>query len=106
MVGKKGGQLISVIHSFSQSHGDPFVVTFAERLLAHVTRPFYDMLRQWIYDGELSDPYLEFFVAEQHDLADGDQDGRKGCATSVWEDKYKLISAIVPSIMTEQFANK
>ena len=86
-IGKKGGQLISVVHSFSINHGDPFVVSFAERILSHVTRPFYDMLRQWIYDGELSDPYLEFFVAEQQDL----NDGRKG-GTSVWEDKYKLIT--------------
>ena len=52
-----------MIHGFS-SHGDPFVGAFAERLLSHVTRPFYDMLRQWIYDGELSDPYNEFFVIE------------------------------------------
>jgi gamma-tubulin complex component 3 len=104
--GKKGGQLISVIHSFSLNHGDPFVVAFAERLLGHVTRPFYDMLRQWIYDGELSDPYLEFFVAEQHDMSDSDPDGRKGGASSVWEDKYKLISDLIPSIITEQFANK
>jgi gamma-tubulin complex component 3 len=100
-VGKKGGQLISVVHSFSINHGDPFVVSFAERILSHVTRPFYDMLRQWIYDGELSDPYLEFFVAEQQDL----NDGRKG-GTSVWEDKYKLITEAVPSIVTQQFANK
>src|ERR1700712_1326586 len=103
----KGGQLISVIHSFSLNHGDPFVGSFAERLLAHVTRPFYNMLRQWIYDGELSDPYYEFFVAEQHDLGDADHvDSRKGGATSVWEDKYKLTAAVVPTIITEQFANK
>jgi gamma-tubulin complex component 3 len=59
------------------------------------------MLQQWIYDGELSDPYLEFFVAEQHNLSD-----ERGGATSVWEDKYKLLSAAIPSILTEQFANK
>ena len=53
---RKGGQLISMIHRFSTSHGDPFVGAFAERMLSHVTRPFYDMLRQWIYDGEQSDP--------------------------------------------------
>lgn len=64
--GKKGGQLISLIHSFSLTHGDPFVQAFAERLLSHVTRPFYDMLRTWIYDGELSDPYEEFFVSEPY----------------------------------------
>ncbi|KAF2399610.1 spindle pole body component alp6 [Trichodelitschia bisporula] len=100
---KKGGQLISVIHSFALTHGDPFVVNFAERLLSHVTRPFYDMLRQWIYDGELSDPHLEFFVSEQQEKLD---DTGKGGATSVWEDKYKLNAAMVPSIITDSFANK
>jgi gamma-tubulin complex component 3 len=80
------------------------VVSYAERLLTHVTRPFYDMLRQWIYDGELSDPHLEFLVSEQQDK--GDNDGRKGGATSVWEDKYKLNTIMVPSIITDSFANK
>ncbi|MCJ1382754.1 Microtubule-nucleating Tub4p (gamma-tubulin) complex component [Xylographa soralifera] len=105
---RKGGQLISFIHSFSTSYGDPFVAAFAERMLAHLTRPFYDMLRQWIYDGELSDPYHEFFVIEQ----DQDQNENKNTdlrrvpATSVWEDKYKLDHATVPSIITEDFAKK
>ncbi|KZF19039.1 hypothetical protein L228DRAFT_271665 [Xylona heveae TC161] len=105
---KKGGQLISLIHSFSTSHGDPFVSAFAERLLTHVTRPFYDMLRQWIYDGELCDPYLEFFVFEQNPAmsADASTDTRKAGATSVWEDKYKLEEKMTPSIITMDFAKK
>lgn len=77
---------------------------FAERLLSHVTRPFYDMLRHWIYDGELTDPYLEFFVIEQPNLPDGG--GNKGGASSVWEDKYTIHSPQVPTIMTESFAKK
>ncbi|KAF2089249.1 hypothetical protein K490DRAFT_72063 [Saccharata proteae CBS 121410] len=103
---KKGGQLISLIHSFSLSHGDPFVGAFAERLLTHVTRPFYDMLRQWIYDGELSDPYVEFFVQEQLEEQVDAAAEQKGGATSVWEDKYKLNPQMVPTIVTEEFANK
>ncbi|KUJ15723.1 uncharacterized protein LY89DRAFT_647645 [Mollisia scopiformis] len=105
---KKGGQLISLIHGFSSSHGDPMVGAFAERLLVHVTRPFYDMLRQWIYDGELLDPYHEFFVSEQDPLAINDTtDGRhRGVASSVWEDKYKLNEDMVPSIITQDFAQK
>ncbi|KAK7517372.1 spindle pole body component alp6 [Phyllosticta citriasiana] len=103
--GKKGGELISLIHSFSLSHGDPFVGAFAERLLAHVTRPFYDMLRQWIYDGELSDPYQEFFVSEQYEDAN-DENAGKGAATSVWEDKYKLNDKMTPTIVSPEFANK
>jgi gamma-tubulin complex component 3 len=100
---KKGGQLISLIHGFSSSHGDPFVGAFAEKLLAHVTRPFYDMLRLWIYDGELSDPYKEFFVAEPTSRPSTNQ---RHIATSVWEDKYKLDDDMVPSIITQDFAKK
>ncbi|KAL3453754.1 Spc98 family-domain-containing protein [Aspergillus insuetus] len=100
---KKGGQLISLIHGFSTSHGDPFVCNFAEKLLAHVTRPFYDMLRLWIYDGELSDPYKEFFVVEPELRPSTDP---RRLATSVWEDKYTLEDAMVPSIITQDFAKK
>ncbi|KAK2809570.1 hypothetical protein FQN50_003623 [Emmonsiellopsis sp. PD_5] len=101
--GKKGGQLITMIHGFSSSHGDPFVGAFAERLLAHVTRPFYGMLRQWIYDGELSDPYGEFFVVEPEARPSADP---RRIATSVWDDKYKLDDDLVPTIMTQEFAKK
>ncbi|KAK2754024.1 Microtubule-nucleating Tub4p (gamma-tubulin) complex component [Arachnomyces sp. PD_36] len=100
---KKGGKLISMIHGLSSSHGDPFVCAFAERLLTHVTRPFYDMMRQWIYDGELSDPYHEFFVAEPDSHPSADP---RRIATSVWEDKYKLDDDMVPTIITQDFAKK
>ncbi|KAL8775079.1 MAG: hypothetical protein Q9209_000558 [Squamulea sp. 1 TL-2023] len=105
---RKGGQLITMIHSFSSSHGDPFVAAFAERMLIQVTRPFYDMLRQWIYNGELSDPYNEFFINEPSPQYDGSSpmDPRRAPATSVWEDKYKLEENMVPSIVTEEFARK
>lgn len=76
---------------------------FAEKLLAHVTRPFYDMLRLWIYDGELSDPYKEFFVAEPELRPSTDP---RRIATSVWEDKYKLDDEMVPSIIMRDFAKK
>ncbi|KAF3932113.1 hypothetical protein ABW20_dc0107114 [Dactylellina cionopaga] len=105
--GKKGGQLISIIHGFSTSHGDPFVFNFAKRLLTSVTRPFYDLLRRWVYDGELTDPYLEFFVIEQSEEAIAEASNeRRGHASSVWQDKYKLDDDMVPTIMTPEFANK
>ena len=102
---KKGGQIISLIHGFSSSHGDPFVGAFAERLLVHVTRPFYDMLQRWIYDGELTDPYEEFFVTEPDPSKQLDIDPRR-ISTSVWEAKYQLDQAMVPSIITADFAKK
>lgn len=100
---KKGGQLISLIHGFSSSNGDPVVGAFAERLLMPITRPFYDILRHWIYDGELSDPYHEFFVQEQS--LDAMPKGKSG-SINVWEDKYVLAPDMTPSIITEEFAEK
>ncbi|KAI2625725.1 spindle pole body component alp6 [Hypoxylon sp. NC1633] len=100
---KKGGQLITLIHSFSSSHGDPIVGAFAERLLMPLTRPFYHILRQWIYDGELSDPFVEFFV--QVKPPEPVPKGKSG-TTNVWEDKYMLTVPMIPSIMTREFGEK
>lgn len=99
---KKGGQLISLIHGFSSSHGDPVVQAFAERLLASFSRPFYDMLRHWIYDGELSDPYQEFFVREQPP----EPDPVKAKANNLWEGKYELAKVMIPTIISHPFAQK
>ncbi|KAK4201425.1 Spc98 family-domain-containing protein [Triangularia verruculosa] len=103
---KHGGQLISLIHGFSTSHGDPVVAAFAERLLADVTRPFYDILRRWIYDGELSDPHLEFFVREQNPNNERQNEVKAKGQASVWNSKYEVVEAMVPSIMTADFAQK
>lgn len=103
---KKGGQLISLIHGFSTSHGDPIVAAFAERLLGSVTRPFYDILRHWIYDGELQDPYREFFVREQDPNDEERQDLKARGMSSVWNDKYEVDKGMIPSIITDDFAQK
>ncbi|KAI0394080.1 Spc97/Spc98 family protein [Xylariaceae sp. FL0594] len=100
---KKGGQIISLIHSFSSSHGDPIVGAFAERLLTPVTRPFYDILRHWIYDGELSDPYTEFFVQLKPTEA---ATKTKSGSTNVWDEKYSMEDTMIPSIITPAFAAK
>ncbi|RMZ81510.1 hypothetical protein DV738_g2322, partial [Chaetothyriales sp. CBS 135597] len=102
---RRGGQVISLVHDLSSSHGDPFVGSFAERLLGQVARPFYEMLRHWIYDGELIDPFHEFFVTEPDPSTRPDVDPRR-VATSIWEDKYKLDTDMVPSIISPDFAKK
>ena len=106
LLARKGGQLITLIHSYSTSYGDPFVSAFAERLLAHLTRPFYDILRRWIYDGELSDPYHEFFVTEQDPKSFSDIDPRSSPLFSIWENKHTLSPDLVPSIISTDLSQK
>ncbi|EON98199.1 putative spindle pole body component alp6 protein [Phaeoacremonium minimum UCRPA7] len=103
---KRGGPLISLIHGFSSSHGDPIVGAFAERLLGSVTRPFYDILRHWIYDGELQDPYQEFFVKEQDPAGKERQELKSRGQSSVWNDKYEIDKDMIPTIITNDFAQK
>ncbi|KAJ9156445.1 Spindle pole body component [Pleurostoma richardsiae] len=103
---KRGGQIISLIHGFSSSHGDPIVAAFAERLLIQVTRPFYDILRHWIYDGELQDPYKEFFVKEQDPNNEARKELKSRGQSSVWNDKYETDKKMIPSIITDDFAQK
>ncbi|KAL9054851.1 MAG: hypothetical protein Q9162_003883 [Coniocarpon cinnabarinum] len=104
---QRGGQLISLIHNFASSHGDPFVGAFAERILGQITGPFYAMLRSWIYEGDLSDPYREFFVAEQDpSRANAEDNQPRGAATSVWSDKYTLNYEMIPSVVDEAFAQR
>ncbi|MCJ1312159.1 Microtubule-nucleating Tub4p (gamma-tubulin) complex component [Agyrium rufum] len=105
---KRGGQLITFIHSFVTSNGDPFISAFAERVLSHLTKPFYNMLRRWIYDGELIDPYHEFFVVETNSSSSMGSgiNPRLITASSVWEDKYKQDDEMIPSIITDEFAHK
>ncbi|KAI8278996.1 Spindle pole body component alp6 [Colletotrichum sp. SAR11_240] len=55
----------------------------------------------WIYDGELLDPYCEFFVKEQQQT-----DEPKTGGSSVWEDKYEIDKGMIPSIITQDFAQK
>ena len=77
-------------------------------MLTHLTKPFYDMVQQWIYDGELNDPYREFFVIKE-DSAEEEIKSlgpRRLPASSVWESKYKLDKRLVPSIVTDDLARK
>jgi gamma-tubulin complex component 3 len=92
---QKGGAFVSVIHNYTK-HGDPFIQKFISQLLEEVSAPFWEMLRMWIYEGELEDPYEEFFV---------------GCDDSVseeelWQKKYTFREGMLPSFISNTLAQK
>lgn len=94
-VNRKGGALASAVYSFLQS-GDPVVRSTARHLLAAVCKPLYVMLSRWVVDGELEDPYGEFFIA-----ADPQVTGER-----LWYDKYRVQCDLVPSFVPMTEANK
>ncbi|WFC97450.1 Microtubule-nucleating Tub4p (gamma-tubulin) complex component [Malassezia yamatoensis] len=117
--GTNGKNLVSTIHVYTQT-GDPFIRDFTSTLLDNVSRPFFHCLSRWIYDGELNDPCGEFFVALQHnDASNSQQDTRRvpeselavvdeqgSNAADVWHSKFILRKELIPSFLSEDFANK
>ncbi|KAJ2809099.1 hypothetical protein H4R20_000403 [Coemansia guatemalensis] len=82
--GKGGGDVLSAISTLADD-GDPFVQTFARRLLKTASAPFNNILVSWVTDGELIDPYEEFFIKECDERRD-----------MLWEGKYTVESDMIP----------
>lgn len=102
--GLKGGALVDKVHSFT-AHGDPYIRSFAHKLLSQITRPWYEMLKTWIYEGQLRDPFREFFVRES---PPNPNPGYTSSAEerSAWEGKYSIEGSMVPAFIGEHVAQK
>ncbi|KAH9938282.1 gamma-tubulin complex DGRIP91/SPC98 component [Fomitopsis serialis] len=66
--GAHGGALVNLIHGYADN-GDPFIRKFTDQLLDEVSKPFFATLHKWLFSGELVDPFSEFFVAVDPELA-------------------------------------
>ncbi|KAH6580168.1 hypothetical protein BASA60_002985 [Batrachochytrium salamandrivorans] len=93
--GCKGGALISMIHNYV-THGDPEVREYIRRLLVEISRPFYTMLKRWIHEGELEDPYEEFFVSMDSSAN----------INNLWRSKYTINYSLVPGFISKALAKK
>ncbi|GAC72826.1 gamma-tubulin complex, DGRIP91/SPC98 component [Moesziomyces antarcticus T-34] len=115
-----GGSLVSLIHSYT-FNGDPFIRRFTSSLLDEVSKPFFHSLSLWIYEGELQDPFREFFVELNDDpraagqsrsnagAAEGDLPSfsdLEGDAASLWQNKFLFRSEMLPSFLQESFGRK
>ncbi|BGP17226.1 Microtubule-nucleating Tub4p (gamma-tubulin) complex component [Rhodosporidiobolus nylandii] len=119
-----GGAFLSLLHTYT-SNGDPFISSFSSRLLQTLSVPFFSTLSSWIYDGELRDPYDEFFVALNPALdagADeryaarraavdeygyGAERSEDGVAPhELWAEKFSFRREMLPAFLEESFGKK
>lgn len=116
-----GGALVSTIHTYTLT-GDPFIRRCTAAMLDDVSRPFFHTLARWIYDGELDDPFEEFFVRRvrapqapqaphapharrvMDDLAVPAEHGTN--AADVWHNRFALHRDMLPAFLSEHFARK
>ncbi|EIW76095.1 gamma-tubulin complex DGRIP91 SPC98 component [Coniophora puteana RWD-64-598 SS2] len=122
--GTQGGALVNLIHSYTDN-GDPFVRSFTDELLEEVSKPFFLTLHKWLFSGDLYDPYAEFFVSVDPELADPRHAGPLGSFDAVlpmdnedmssdaresglrmWESKYRFRKDMLPMFVDETFGRK
>jgi gamma-tubulin complex component 3 len=95
VAGTKGGQFLSIINSHL-SHGDPLLRSFVSTLLVKICVPLFSMIKSWIFDGLIVDPYQEFFV-----LVDTQKP-----LDLLWSKKYTLSESMLPSFISISLAKK
>jgi gamma-tubulin complex component 3 len=96
-----------------------------------VSKPFFSTLHKWLFSGELYDPYNEFFVSVDPDIAHvqyllhpslltGGGDGMFGALAGdaedmsadresglrLWETKYRFRKDMLPMFVGEAFGKK
>ncbi|KAI0939289.1 hypothetical protein AcW1_004371 [Taiwanofungus camphoratus] len=131
--GAHGGALVNLIHGYTDN-GDPFVRKFTDQLLEEVSKPFFAILHKWLFSGELIDPFSEFFVAVDPELAhlqyvqpsshdgvghlsaDGgfgglggdveDMSREREAGLKLWESKYQFQKDMLPAFVGETFGRK
>lgn len=90
-----GGALASAVHAHMQ-HGDPMTGAFVERQMRALATPLLDMVKQWVTEGQLTDPHEEFFVAKHSNVPD----------ECYWSSKYSLNAAMIPTFIEREQADK
>eukprot|EP00051_Salpingoeca_urceolata_P028327 m.486294 g.486294 ORF g.486294 m.486294 type:complete len:857 (+) comp24292_c0_seq1:160-2730(+) len=93
--GMKGGALCSTLHSFSRQ-GDPYVTALVKHVTERAFAPMSAILRRWLFEGELDDPYREFFIAADTAVEE-DQ---------LWTHKYSLRPGMLPSFISDDLSRK
>lgn len=91
----KGGAVCSAINTFVLN-GNPSTRAFVGRILREVSAPILAMIRQWMLEGEINDPFAEFFVETDPLVADD----------KLWTEKYRLKHIMIPTFMSNALANK
>ncbi|CDW82197.1 gamma-tubulin complex [Stylonychia lemnae] len=91
----RGGAVCSAINSYVLN-GSPSTKQFISRILKEVSSPILNMIKQWMIEGEINDPFQEFFVEVDPIVPDD----------KLWTEKYKLNYIMIPSFLTNALAHK
>lgn len=93
--GTKGCAILSVVYTYAQQ-GSPTIQNLVNSILKQVLVPFADLIKAWVYQGELNDQYQEFFVRISNSHAQHSE--------AIWNERYKLNTSMIPNFVDKQIA--
>jgi gamma-tubulin complex component 2 len=92
---QKGGNVIRLLTDrLSHFSGDPAARKLLEGLLRDASKPYMDMLNEWLHRGSIRDPHGEFLIREQKSI---NRDKLEEDFTDAyWEKRYTIREHDVP----------
>ena len=75
-------------------NGNPANSELVSRILQEVSQPILTMIKTWMIEGEINDPFSEFFVEMDPSVPD----------ERLWNDKYRMNIQMIPSFLTNSLA--
>eukprot|EP00930_Biecheleria_cincta_P084725 TRINITY_DN74174_c0_g1_i1.p1 TRINITY_DN74174_c0_g1~~TRINITY_DN74174_c0_g1_i1.p1 ORF type:complete len:871 (+),score=154.33 TRINITY_DN74174_c0_g1_i1:94-2613(+) len=94
--GLLGGAVLNGIEEVMVRSSLTTAQDLCEFLLQHASRPYFEMVSKWVYEGRLEDPYGEFFVSESPQLRD---QRIGGPAADFWQKHFTLDERVVPQFL-------
>ncbi|GAM24033.1 hypothetical protein SAMD00019534_072080 [Acytostelium subglobosum LB1] len=92
---RKGGATISYVESFS-AQGNSVVHSMVKSILVRISQPIITMITRWIFEGEINDPFGEFFILKNQKIQ----------LERVWKEKYTLQADMLPTFIDQDMSRR
>jgi len=92
-----GGPVLNGIEEVMSQCSLSTAQDLCEFLLQQASRPYFETVSQWIYEGRLEDPYREFFIFENSRVRD---ERFGGPAAGFWQKHFVLEERAVPHFLS------
>jgi len=91
----KGGNILRLLtERLATFSGDPTTKTLIQSLLRDASRPYMNMLNEWLHHGGIKDPHAEFLVKEQKWIKR--EKLEEDYTDEYWEKRYTIRDKEVP----------
>eukprot|EP00929_Paragymnodinium_shiwhaense_P097537 TRINITY_DN59193_c0_g1_i1.p1 TRINITY_DN59193_c0_g1~~TRINITY_DN59193_c0_g1_i1.p1 ORF type:complete len:1038 (-),score=126.78 TRINITY_DN59193_c0_g1_i1:350-3463(-) len=91
-----GGMVLNGIEEVMLRSSLTTAQDLCEYLLQQASRPYFETISRWVYNGQLDDPYGEFFISES---GRGRDERSGGPAADFWHKHFLLDERVVPQFL-------